>query len=137
MHITRARGRFGLRGSKSANRPLARRVTVTVLAAVAVACSVLGFTAAAADASTFVTPYYGMTCSTWTGKDQSTNNYYGAAQCTGDGKWRVSTSCSWGLTYKSLIWIQYQSEGPLTLTAGNCYWGVQSFSVEEFKPGNP
>ena len=120
------------RVARSGKEISARRLTVAALAAVAVACSALGFSTAAADASSFVTPYWKMSCTTWTGTNLSTNRYYGAAHCAGDGIWRVSTSCSWGWTYKSWIWIQFVGE-PHTLTAGDCYWGVQSISVEEFK----
>jgi hypothetical protein len=79
----------------------------------------------------FTTPVYGLDCTTST--SGSFGAYYGNASCRGTispGKWRVSTSCSFGFTYSS-PWY-YISPGELqTLSAGPCLWGVDSVTVEE------
>jgi hypothetical protein len=79
----------------------------------------------------FITHTYGMDCTTWT--DGST----GYASCTGmnsPGKWRVSTSCSFGFTYSS-PWYYISPGETQTLSAGSCFFGVNSVTVEEWPKG--
>jgi hypothetical protein len=107
-----------------------RRMAAVALATGACGFSALGFTTASADAENvrakFLTPVYQMNCTTTTSQDNS----YGSATCTGLGKWRVAVSCSFGLTYTSLWYINWPDQTQ-TATAGSCWWGVSSVSVQE------
>lgn len=80
--------------------------------------------AAPVASANFVTPIHGMQCSTTAG-DSS-----GSGTCTGAGKWRVVVSCSWGLTYSS-VWLVNWPGQTQTATAGSCWWGVNSVTIEE------
>lgn len=98
-----------------------RRVAVIIATA---ACGFGAVGVATASADTFVTPYWGMTCTT------SESQSSGSATCTGLGKWRVAVSCAWGFTYTS-VWYINNPDQTQTATAGDCWWGVDSVSVEE------
>jgi hypothetical protein len=88
--------------------------------------------ASPASAATYVTPKYGMTCTT--GVTGSFGSYQGYATCFTPvvAKWKVSVSCSFGFTYDSIIVYTSDSDGWYTLSpAPTCYWGVDSVSVIE------
>jgi hypothetical protein len=116
------------RVSGSMKTALTRRLAVAVLAS-AFGFSALGITSSAEARTTrsnFVTPIWQMECNTWTSADNS----YGGATCAGLGKWRVVVSCSFGWTYTSLWYINSPGQTQ-TATAGSCWWGVDSVSIQE------
>jgi hypothetical protein len=103
-------------------RPLAAVATTAALAGAAV-----GLDATAASAAT--TPYWGMTCTTWT--SGSFGNYYGNGTCTGTGIWQVEVSCSFGTNPTSLIMVNTPGMTQ-SASAGSCYWGINSVTIKEY-----
>lgn len=96
----------------------------------------IGLSAAAATpasaSDTFVTPKYGMTCSTdVTG---SFGDYHGSATCYTPvvAKWKVRVDCTAGFTFDSIIVYTTRSDGWYTMgPAPSCYLGVNSVTVIE------
>lgn len=77
----------------------------------------------------FVTPYFGMNCSTWV--SGSFGNYRGNASCTGTGQWFLRVDCTAGFTYDSPKALQIDPWTTSTRSAGSCYWGVNSMTIVE------
>jgi hypothetical protein len=122
IRIPRIR-RIPIAGTTAWKRKSARaRATLALVLGI---CSLGAFGTATASADVFTTPYWGMTCQTFT------SSSHGSASCSGAGKWRVAVSCNYGLTYRSGWAIQYESWHTNLLSAGSCWWGVKSVSVEE------
>lgn len=87
---------------------------------------------AAAASSPFVTPVYGMTCTT--NVAGTVGGYQGSATCfTPDiAKWKVRVDCSFGFTYDSIWVITTPADGWKYLAPGNtCAFGVNSVQVIE------
>jgi hypothetical protein len=106
---------------------------IGVLGAIAGVFGVLAAASpAAASSPYFVTPEYGMTCTTdVTG---GAGGYQGSATCfTPDiAKWRVRVDCSFGLTYDSIAVYTTAVDGWRYLAPGNtCLFGVNSVRVIE------
>jgi hypothetical protein len=111
-----------------------RRVAPLAVGAASVAAAIAGTAvpAAASVPSTFVTPVYGMTCTT--GATPAPGGYRGYATCATPAvaKWKVRVDCSWGFTWDS-IWIYTSSaDGWRTLGPNvSCSWGVNDVTVIE------
>ncbi|GAB2921854.1 hypothetical protein GCM10027280_06320 [Micromonospora polyrhachis] len=102
------------------------------LAATAMAASPASAGSTPAPTASFVTPVYGMTCST--GVTGSLGAYNGYATCytPNVAKWKVRVDCTAGFTYDSIIVYTSSADGWYTLgPSPTCYWGVNGVSVIE------
>ena len=106
------------------------RPLVAVAATLALAGIGVGVDATAASASsTFTTPMWGMTCTTWT--SGGFGNYTANATCSGYGIWQVEASCSFGTNPTSLI-MSNDIFTTQTASAPPCYWGVNEIKIREY-----
>ncbi|RSM37638.1 hypothetical protein DMA12_35995 [Amycolatopsis balhimycina DSM 5908] len=109
------------------------RIVKGALAVAAVTAGLaVGVPSTASATQEFVTPMYGMSCST--GVSGSLGSYWGSATCTTPAfaKWKVRVSCSFGFTTDSVYIITDWTDGAKTLyPPSSCYWGVNSVQVVE------
>jgi hypothetical protein len=103
-----------------------------VAAVVATGIGLAATAGPAAAAASFVTPRYGMTCST--AVTGGIGAYQGSATCFTPvvAKWKVRVNCSFGGTYDSL-WVYTSSTDGWKrwAPANTCVWGVNSVQVIE------
>jgi hypothetical protein len=106
----------------------ARFVAASALTAATVALAM----PSAAEAATFTTPLYGMTCYTSTGG--GLGNYWGSGTCyTPDyAIWKVVVDCAFGGEWESVKAETSPVDGWVTRTAApTCYWGINSVRIVE------